>query len=433
MTRRDPFSGAATLLACVLVGWAVAARPGIHGQDRGEEQPLPSRSVVLEIDTPEQALYKIAVPNLRGSAHLGPQGAEVLRNDLRLVSLFDVLDPRSFVADQAAEGLSVRASSWRAVGAQGVVKGEVRRDGREVEMRFYELSRGEVPAIQRVYRGDPGRLRAWMHDFGNRIVELLTGRPAAFGSRITFARRIGRGRKDVYVADFDGHNVRRVSSGRGIAMLPSFGPGGVWYSVLTPRGMFITRTGVQERAIIRGGGLTMGPVSCGGRILFTSTRDGNSEIYSARPDGTDVRRLTRHRAIDVSPACGPGGQVAFVSTRHGSPQIFVMKLDGSGVRRVTYRGRHNQTPAWCPDPAKQLLAFTGRAGGMDIFTLDLKTGEYTRLTQGQGVNKDPAFSPDCRMVAFWSSRGGIFLSNPQGLNQHLVVRGHAETIRWSRR
>jgi TolB protein len=176
----------------------------------------------------------------------------------------------------------------------------------------------------------------------------------------------------------------------------------------------------------------MGPVPCNGRVYFTSTRDGNSEIYSANFDGSDHRRVTNHPAIDVSPACGPGGQIAFVSNRHGSPQIFVMSGEGGGVRRVTYRGAHNQTPAFCPDPQKPLIAFTGRSAGLDIFTVDLRTQQYTRLTQAQGENKDPAFSPDCRMVAFHSSRGGIFLSNPEGLNQNLVVPGHAETIKWSR-
>ncbi len=77
-----------------------------------------------------------------------------------------------------------------------------------------------------------------------------------------------------------------------------------------------------------------------------------------------------------------------------------------------------------------LIAFTGRGGGLDVFTVNISTQAYTRLTQGQGTNKDPAFSPDCRMVAFYSSRGGIFLSNPEGLNQNLVIRGHAETLRW---
>ncbi|MFM2421336.1 MAG: hypothetical protein RL385_6059, partial [Pseudomonadota bacterium] len=51
---------------------------------------------------------------------------------------------------------------------------------------------------------------------------------------------------------------------------------------------------------------------------------------------------------------------------------------------------------------------------------------------GQGTNKDPAFSPDCRMVAFASSRGGVYVASPQGLNQIRVVSGAAETVRWSR-
>jgi TolB protein len=214
-------------------------------------------------------------------------------------------------------------------------------------------------------------------------------------------------------------------------MLPAFGPGGIWYSVLTPDGMYLTRAGSGDKPILRGSGLNMGAAPCGGRIVFSSTRDGNAEIYSAAADGTDVRRLTNDPGIDVSPACGPAGQIAFVSNRHGSPQIFVMDSSGGGQKRVTYKGEYNQTPAWCADPKRQLIAFTGRDSGMDVFTLDLHSGQYTRITQGQGINKDPAFSPDCRMVAFASSRGGIYISNPQGLNQIRVVSGAAETVRWS--
>jgi TolB protein len=214
-------------------------------------------------------------------------------------------------------------------------------------------------------------------------------------------------------------------------MLPTFGPGGVWYSVLTPDGMFITRGGSGDRPIIKSNGLNMGVSACGGRVVFSSTRDGNAEIYSANADGSDVRRLTNDPGIDVSPTCGPGGKVAFVSNRHGTPQIWTMDASGGGQKRVTYKGEYNQTPAWCQDPKQQLIAFTGRDSTLDIFTLNLATGAYTRLTQGQGMNKDPAFSPDCRMVAFASSRGGIYISNPQGLNQIRVVTGAAETIRWS--
>ena len=428
----------AVFASLILSLLALAAAPfdlrPARGQDRNApDAGLPERGPIIDVDAPERALYKIAIPQLLGDSGLGAQGAEVLRRDLTLVSLFTVLDARSFLADPAREGLGLVPASWSAVGAQGVIKGEITGTGGAltIEMRLYELARGTEPTLAKTYRGGPGELRGFMHDFANEVLRVLTGQAGAFGTRLTFARRVGPGRKDVYVGDFDGESVGRVSSGAGVAMLPAVGPGGVWYSVLTKRGMCITRTGRDEQPVIAGDGMNMGVTFCGGRALFVSTRDGNSDIYSAAPDGSEVRRLTRHPGIDVSPACGPGGQVAFVSDRNGGPQIFVMDANGGGVRRVTFRGSHNQTPAWCPLPGKNLLAFTGRDGGMDVFTVDIVTQQYTRITQGQGINKDPAFSPDCRMIAFSSSRGGIFLSNPEGLNQNLVIPGGAETVRWS--
>ncbi len=417
------------LLAAGLV--VVLATPG-HSQRGDDEDPLPQRGPVIEIDSPERALFKIAIPNLRGPQSLGGSAAGVIRNDLTLVSLFEVLNSRSFIANLDQEGLSVVPAAWTAVGAQGVVKGEIRERGRniEVEMRLYNLATGDSPVLTRTYNGGRGELRGFMHDFANEILRVLTGDAGAFNSRITFARRVGRGRKDVYVGHWDGHRVGRVGPEEGINMLPTFGPGGIWFSRLTETGMFITHSNAEGRRIIDGGGLNMGPTVCNGRVYFTSTRDGNSEIYSAALDGSDIRRITRNPAIDVSPSCGPGGRIAFVSTRHGSPQIFVMNGGGGSARRVTFRGDHNQTPSWCMSGGEPLIAFTGRSGGMDVFTVNIATQQYTRLTQGQGQNKDPAFSPDCRMVAFYSSRGGIYVSNPEGANQNQVIRGHAETLRW---
>ncbi len=435
-------------LACALVvlpPFGTSSRAQ-ETSSRGHEAPPPDvpvpegeqlpNQVVIDVSAPERALYRIAVPNLLGESELGNAGAETLRNDFRLVSLFEVLDARSFLADLSAEGLGVEPPAWSSVGAQGVIKGHITRTGGQirVEMRLYELARGAHATLSRTYNGAPGELRNFMHDFANLVLEQLTGRRGAFGTRITFARRVREGRKDVYVASFDGHSVSRVSSGRGVAMLPAFGPGGVWYSVLTETGMFITHTGIEERALIDAEeSINMGVSICGGRAFFTSTRDGNAEIYSSALDGTDVRRLTDHPGIDVSPACGgPGGLIAFVSNRHGSPQIFAMDANGGSVRRLTYRGNYNQTPAWCPLGEERLLAFTGRSAGLDVFTVKIDTQQYTRLTQGQGINKDPAWSPDCRMLAFYSTRGGIYISNPEGLNQQLVIPGVAETLRWSR-
>jgi TolB protein len=419
---------AAAFCSAIALFAAIAWPSSSRSQVAAGDQPLPTR-VVIDVDSPTRALYRIAVPSLLGNAGLGAEGAEVIRNDLRLVSLFSVLDPKGFLADMEKEGLSITEPPWSSVGAQGVVKGQI--NGDVVEMRFYELARGATPVLSKTYRGGSGKLRNFMHDFANEILRVLTGKAGSFGSRITYARKAGPGRKDVYVADFDGKNEGRVSRGTGIAMLPSFGGGRIWYSLVTELGTFITHTGIGEKPVIGGEGLNMGVAVCGSRAYFSSTRDGNSEIYAANLDGSGVTRLTNHPAIDVSPTCGPGGQIAFVSARHGGPQVFLMGSGGGEPKRLTYKGGHNQTPAFCRDPNTPMVAFSGRdGGGWDIFTVSLKTGAYTRLTQGQGVNQDPAFSPDCRMVAFASSRGGTFISNPEGLNQTKVLSGFVSTIRW---
>ena len=406
------------------------------GQD--EAPSLPEDKIVVDIDAPDEDVFRIGIPKLVGEpANEAAMGGAVLQNDFRLMPGFRVIGPGSVRHDSDAKGLGVDLGAWAMLGANGVIKGLVGGNDAalRVELRFYQSSGGEVPVLKQTYQGSPKDLRRWMHDFANKVIGVITGTYGPFGTEIAFARKHGPGRKSVYAADMDGYGVRRVSSGQGVSMLPSFGKGSIWYTRMTKQGMFITNTRAGGRRLIGGKGITMAPSVCGERVFFSSSRSGNYEIYSSKPDGSGIRRLTRSRGIDVSPSCGPRGKIAFVSDRHGSPQIFTMNSDGSNPQRVTFRGSHNQTPVWCPDPEQPLIAFSGRDGNFDIFTVNVVTQEYKRLTQGQGDNKDPAFSPDCRLIAFASNRqgsSGVYLSGQDGVDQNLVIAGTAETVRWAR-
>lgn len=428
-------AGAAAAMASLLSAIAAAFVVGpVDGQTPEQDPALPS-GVVIDIDAPEDNVFQIGIPDLLGPSEHGTAGGGVLRNDFRLMPGYTVIDPRSVPRDLAEE-LGFRSSGWSTLGANGVIRGEVRAtsEGLSVEMRFYWMGHGNAPSLVRSYEGSEGALRHHMHDFANAVLEVVTGTRGPFGTKIAFARREAPRRKDIYCAAMDGHGLVRISRGDGIALLPAFGPGRLWFTRMTPTGMFITNSLAHNRPILSGPGINMAPAVCDGTMYFTSSRDGNVEIYSATLEGTDVRRLTNDPAMDISPACGPNGTLAFVSTRHRTPQIFMMNRDGSNVRRVTFRGSHNQTPTFCPGSSRQLLAFTGRDDAYDIFTLDLGTQEYTRLTQGMGDNQDPAFSPDCRLVAFASTRRGapgIYLASPRGNNQNRVVEGAAETVRWA--
>lgn len=74
----------------------------------------------------------------------------------------------------------------------------------------------------------------------------------------------------------------------------------------------------------------------GSRIAFVS-RDqfGNSDIWVANRDGSDLKRLTTYEGIDDNPAWSPDGtKIAFRSARSGQPQIWIMDADGSNQRNL---------------------------------------------------------------------------------------------------
>jgi len=100
-------------------------------------------------------------------------------------------------------------------------------------------------------------------------------------------------------------------------------------------------------------------------IMFTSDRDGDFELYTIRPDGTDIRRLTGVPGNDAHSVWSPDGEwIVFSSARmgfkdemalyEGVPQpygeMFVMRADGSDVRQLTDNKWEDASPGWRPEP-----------------------------------------------------------------------------------
>src|SRR5687767_10701351 len=75
---------------------AIPQRSESQAASHPGDQPLPTR-IMIDVSAPERDLYRIALPTLRGGGALGEQAADVIRNDLRLGSLFNILNPRSFI------------------------------------------------------------------------------------------------------------------------------------------------------------------------------------------------------------------------------------------------------------------------------------------------------------------------------------------------
>lgn len=83
-------------------------------------------------------------------------------------------------------------------------------------------------------------------------------------------------------------------------------------------------------------------------LAFTSNRDGNPEIYIARRDGTEVKRLTYNDYGDYNPSWSSDGRIAFYSDRDGDRDIYIMNSDGTGQMSLTANDFDDLDPAWSP-------------------------------------------------------------------------------------
>ena len=154
------------------------------------------------------------------------------------------------------------------------------------------------------------------------------------------------------------------------------------------------------------------------KIAFSSTRDGDSEIYVMDIDGGNQVRLTINPARDYDPSwSADGDRIAFVSNRNrGIEQIFVMDADGGNVTELTTQWTHQQ-PAWSPKAER--IAYVRNKGGRQVWVMDADGGNQRRLTQ-DGKNELPTWSPDGKRIAFLSTReprSHLYVMDENGENQ----------------
>jgi TolB protein len=148
----------------------------------------------------------------------------------------------------------------------------------------------------------------------------------------------------------------------------------------------------------------------GTQVLFSKRSNGpDTDIYVSRLDGSGLRNITNHPAIDTSPSWSPSGkQIAFTSSRYGGfSQIFICDVDGANIRRIIKEGGAADVPTWSPDGRWIAFHWKGRlSNAHDIFIADASSGAIRQLTANQGNNESPSWAPDGRHIAFESDRSG---------------------------
>jgi len=154
-----------------------------------------------------------------------------------------------------------------------------------------------------------------------------------------------------------------------------------------------------------------------GKVVFSSNRDGNWDIWTMNPDGSNPVNLTRDAASDFKPTWSPTGeQILFVSFREGGESLYLMDADGSNIRRVLDNWHSRSNATWSPD-GKRIASVSDAV--LYIATIDGKSVEPVAQTGFESVG-DPAWSPDGKEIAF------IYYKSKQGYELRLL---NVETLK----
>lgn len=377
--------------------------------------------------TGPQSGFPVAVPRLcdGGGASDPASGiSEVISKNLQISGLFQVLNPSTFVESpgKCSPADNIAYSDWTVIGAEGVVRGEVKSTGGgqvEVTMYLHDVLQQRAVVGKR-YQGEAGDFRRMAHRFSNEIVKYFTGEPGFFGTRIAYVSRVGRF-KELFIMDTDGSNIRQLTRDQGLAVSPSWSPAGdrivyTSYRTRKPELFMISPDGGVPKQLTRREGLELGAKFApdGTKLLASATLAGSSNLVFFDLRGGLLSNLTRGRAIDVSPSYSPdGSQVAFCSNRSGNPQIYIMPTAGGNAQRISFtKSNYCTSPAWSPKGDK--IAFVCRQSGNQLF-VSAPDGRQSVQVTFSGNNEDPSWSPDGRYLVYSSS-------NANGAPRNILMR-----------
>jgi Tol biopolymer transport system component len=276
------------------------------------------------------------------------------------------------------------------------------------------------------------------------------------GKRLVFQSTRGPYPCDqIFVMNIDGSEVRLVSTGKGKTTCGYFYPDGrhvlyssthlsavecpprpdysrgyVWGVYSAFQIFYATDTGEIVKQLTTGPGYNAEATlsADGKRIVFTSVRGGDLDIYTMNADGNGVRRLTRHLGYDGGAFFSPDGKWIVYRANHPSePQevarykqllgdelvepmrmdLYVMRDDGSGQRQITRLGGASFAPFFFPDSRRIIFASNYENPGssrFELYAVDREGGGLERITFSDGFNSFPMFSPDGKKLVFASNR-----------------------------
>jgi len=261
----------------------------------------------------------------------------------------------------------------------------------------------------------------------------------------------------IFAMDLTGNNLRMLSTGTGRTTCAYFLPGdstiiysstyladslcpprpdyskGYIWAVYKTYDIFLadTHAAILKRLTDTPGYDAEATVSpLGDRVVFTSVRNGDLDLYSMKPDGSDVRRLTNEIGYDGGAFYSPDGRQIVYRAYHptdpkeigeyedllregfvrpSTMELFVMNADGTNKRQITHFGSASFAPYFHPN-GKQIIFASNKndpkGRNFDLFLIDTDGEHLEQITFNDTFDGFPMFTRDGKKLVFASNRNG---------------------------
>ncbi len=300
-----------------------------------------------------------------------------------------------------------------------------------VNLKITDVLKNTV-VIDRTFSSDKYSLN-WVAD---KIVDLLigyvTGSYGPFESKIVFA--LGNGKtSDIYICDFNGQNVVRITNWHTFNMLPKWVDSDeitfLSYRYGKPAVFLFNIFSGRLIKLFNASNLSIAAVRYMNNFAISFNRFGSTNIYIINQKGRVLRKLTNNPYINVSPSFTPDfSKMVFVSNRDGNPQIYMKDLNTmSDAKRLTFQGKYNSSPDISPDGKK--IAYISLDNGVSYLKImNIDSSNDKALMEGYSLDS-PCWSYDSRYIVLTGRIGNknvIYIVNTN--NGHVSVAMETKLI-----
>jgi Tol biopolymer transport system component len=224
----------------------------------------------------------------------------------------------------------------------------------------------------------------------------------------------------IYIMSLETGDVHRVSPGMGKTTCSFFRPG-------TDEVLFATSHLDHDAKAKQKAELDFR--ASGKSRRYTWDYEEHMDIFSAKRNGSGLKRLTKAHGYDAEGAYSPDGkQVVFCSIRDAYPvdkltpkqrhrlkmdtahfgEIYIMNADGSGQKRLTDWAGYDGGPFFSPDGKRIIWRhFTEKGDTADVFTMKTDGSDVQRLTDFKAMSWAPYYHPSSEYVVFASNKLGF--------------------------